>query len=309
MTEKFEIFLKPPFSFELSMGVWLRHPQEQIDVIRDGKYSRLFFVEGNHVLLTIENIGTVDQPACSVSIQGESFPGAEKWARQTALHILNDQADIQDFYQHLEKSDPELLRETAFLKGLKPVQTPTLFETLVFAIVGQQVNVRFAYQCRVAMENLYSRKAEFHGETRVASLAPEDLENVEVDDLRQLKISRNKGKSILKLARAFRQGDIAETAAFKALSEEEVDQKLLAQFGVGPWTVEYAKIRALGFNDSWPIGDAGLRAALEKFYGKQKRLSPEEIRELGTKWRPFRSWATYYLWTWLGQAEKNKKKQ
>ena len=309
MPDQFELYLKPPFSFPLSMGVWLRHPKEQVDVITGNKYSRLFFVEDKPVVLTIEAGGTIQAPVCLVRVQGESFPGRMQWAREMALHILNDDADIQGFYQHLQKNDTQLLEQTRFLQGLKPVQTPTLFETLVFAIVGQQVNVNFAYQCRVAMENIYARKAEVDGVMRVAALAPRDLENADVEQLRQLKISRTKGRAIIRLAQAFCSGELPEIREMKKLPEPEIDKRLLAQYGVGPWTVEYAKIRALGFCDSWPAGDAGLRAALERFYSLEEKLTQDKIETLGEKWRPYRSWATYYLWTWLGQREKIRKKQ
>lgn len=291
------------------MGVWLRHPAEQIDIIAGESYSRLFRVNGQAVILTIENSGTVSQPSCIVAVKGEDFPGRLEWAENTTRALLNDDVDIQRFYQHLEEEDPELYQGIQFLRGLKPVQTPTLFETLVFAIVGQQVNVNFAYQCRVALENKYAWKTSVDGENRVLALAPEDLYQATVEDLRQLKISGNKAKSIIRLSQAFMADELQEVTDLKLLDEEVLDKLLLSQFGIGPWTVEYSKIRALGYLDSLPSGDAGLRAAIAQFYGYPEKLTPDKIEKIAEKWRPYRSWATYYLWTWLGQREKNKKKQ
>lgn len=305
---EFSLNLKPPFSYELSMGVWLRHPDEQIDLIKDGEYSRLFRVDGHPALLSIKNTGTTENPSCKVTIEGPDAQSYSEWAKETVKAILNEEADVEAFYGHLAKTDTQLFNGIASLRGLKPVQVPTLFETLVFAIVGQQVNVTFAYHCRIALENKYSWKTKVNGVERVCALTPEDLLDATVDELRELKISRNKSKSIIKLAKAFVSGDMLEVKELKKLPEQEIDKKLLSQFGIGPWTVEYAKIRALGFADSLPSGDAGLRAAMERFYQTDRKPSPEEIEQVGEKWKPFRSWATYYLWTWLGLEEKNKKK-
>jgi AraC family transcriptional regulator of adaptative response / DNA-3-methyladenine glycosylase II len=52
--------------------------------------------------------------------------------------------------------------------------------------------------------------------------------------------------------------------------------------GVGPWTIEYIALRALGDPDAFPSGDAVLRA---------------QLREANTEsWRPWRGYAAVRLW-------------
>lgn len=55
--------------------------------------------------------------------------------------------------------------------------------------------------------------------------------------------------------------------------------------GIGPWTMEYIALRALGDPDAFPLGDSALRAA---FDGDLKRASDA--------WRPWRAYAAARLW-------------
>ena len=63
----------------------------------------------------------------------------------------------------------------------------------------------------------------------------------------------------------------------------ETRARLAAIPGIGPWTVEYVAMRALGDPDAFPATDLVLR-----------RL----VREPATEaWRPWRAYAAMHLWT------------
>jgi AraC family transcriptional regulator of adaptative response / DNA-3-methyladenine glycosylase II len=60
----------------------------------------------------------------------------------------------------------------------------------------------------------------------------------------------------------------------------------LAQIpGIGPWTLEYIALRALGDPDAFPLGDSGLRAAFEG-----------DLARACEAWRPWRGYAAALLW-------------
>lgn len=59
--------------------------------------------------------------------------------------------------------------------------------------------------------------------------------------------------------------------------------------GVGPWTIEMIAMRALGDPDAFPAADLGLRRAAA-------RLGVTALTRLSQAWRPWRSYATQYLW-------------
>jgi AraC family transcriptional regulator of adaptative response / DNA-3-methyladenine glycosylase II len=59
--------------------------------------------------------------------------------------------------------------------------------------------------------------------------------------------------------------------------------------GIGKWTAQYIAMRALGETDAFPAGDAALLRALNV-------ASPQELEQRSAAWRPWRAYATMYLW-------------
>jgi len=77
---------------------------------------------------------------------------------------------------------------------------------------------------------------------------------------------------------------------------EEARAQLGQLAGVGPWTVEIIAMRALGDPDAFPVGDLGVRrAALAA--GLPKASS--HLAKRAERWRPWRAYATQYLWATL----------
>jgi AraC family transcriptional regulator of adaptative response / DNA-3-methyladenine glycosylase II len=69
--------------------------------------------------------------------------------------------------------------------------------------------------------------------------------------------------------------------------------------GVGPWTVEITAMRALGDPDAFPLGDLGLRRAAA---AAQLPSAPAGLMARAEPWRPWRAYATQYLWAALDHS-------
>jgi AraC family transcriptional regulator of adaptative response / DNA-3-methyladenine glycosylase II len=66
--------------------------------------------------------------------------------------------------------------------------------------------------------------------------------------------------------------------------------------GIGPWTISYILMRAVGDPDAFPAGDLGLRRALEHLGGSTAQAD---------RWRPWRAYAAVHLWAWsAGEAAR-----
>jgi DNA-3-methyladenine glycosylase II/AraC family transcriptional regulator of adaptative response / DNA-3-methyladenine glycosylase II len=74
-----------------------------------------------------------------------------------------------------------------------------------------------------------------------------------------------------------------------------VRARLLALPGIGPWTVEYLALRALGDRDACPSSDLVLRRALGG-------LTPRAVEAASQRWRPWRAYAVTHLWTQAAYA-------
>ena len=55
----------------------------------------------------------------------------------------------------------------------------------------------------------------------------------------------------------------------------------------------------LGRPDVLPVDDYSLRKAYAKAFNKRKLPTPQALEKLGEKWRPYRTVASWYLWSTL----------
>jgi 3-methyladenine DNA glycosylase/8-oxoguanine DNA glycosylase len=72
---------------------------------------------------------------------------------------------------------------------------------------------------------------------------------------------------------------------------EEARRRLAALPGIGPWTVDYIALRALGDPDAFPATDLVLGRALGS-------AGPGRAE----RWRPWRAYAAMHLWINAGEA-------
>ena len=182
--------------------------------------------------------------------------------------------------------------------GTRVPLTATVFEALVWCIVGQQVNLAFAYGMRRSLIELAGSPAT--GGFR-AHPAPEQVAQLDYSDLTTRRYSRRKAEYLIDAARAVQRGDldIDDLARRPATA---VERRLLDVRGLGPWSTHYLLMRGFGFADCVPLGDTGLSAALTRFYALEERPDTKAVRALMQTFAPYRSLATFHLWLSLGDA-------
>ena len=74
---------------------------------------------------------------------------------------------------------------------------------------------------------------------------------------------------------------------------ERTRRDLLALPGIGPWTVEYVAMRALGDPDAFPAGDLGVLHGLRAL---GVEADAREAERRSQAWRPFRAYTVLHLW-------------
>jgi len=149
------------------------------------------------------------------------------------------------------------------------------FHALVRAVVGQQLSNQVA---RTLFRRLKAR----------TGLRPKVLASLSDEDYLALGLARAKGRTLREAALRW------ETIApHLAGSDDEVRSRLTALKGVGPWTADMVLIFGLGREDVWPVEDLGLLRQVEAAFGVRGRAA---AREIGERFRPYRSYAAHYLW-------------
>jgi AraC family transcriptional regulator, regulatory protein of adaptative response / DNA-3-methyladenine glycosylase II len=161
------------------------------------------------------------------------------------------------------------------------------FEMAIRAVLGQQVSVAAARTFATRLVARYGDVYAAHGTLTRLFPTAEQLVGADLDGLG---LTGARIRSIRALAEAAasgglvlsRRGDRATTRA-----------ALLALPGIGPWTVDYLAMRALGDPDSFPIGDLVLRQSAARLglpEGEKQLLAYAE------RWRPWRAYAAIHLW-------------
>jgi AraC family transcriptional regulator of adaptative response / DNA-3-methyladenine glycosylase II len=244
--------------------------------------QKAFLCEGEASVLSL----TFGEREIAVTLAGAGGGRAMAKAHGAALRLLGWHGDPSSF----ESAHPDLARGR---EGLRVLLTLDPFEALVWAILGQQVNLAFAYALRRDLIRLVGVPA---AGGLVAHPDAARIAALEVADLQALRLSRRKAEYLRHAAAEVATGrlrlDDPTTATAAALN-------LLALRGCGPWTAQYVLMRGLGFRDGVPVGDAGLTLALQRWFGLDTRPDGPETLRLMAPFAPHRSLATFHLWASL----------
>ena len=197
---------------------------------------------------------------------------------------------MPDALEELRRSDPVMRRlvdahgpldEEERRRG-RPLEP---YGALVRSIVGQKLSTK-------AARTIYERLTDlFDGRTP----SPAELLAADPEEVRSAGLSRPKVSYLRSLAEHVESGEL-ELARLSELPDEEVSQQLTAVKGLGQWTADMFLIFHLGRPDVLPVGDLGVRRAVEREYELPDLPDAARLTEIGQPWRPHRSLASLYLW-------------
>ena len=282
-TGRCELALPPDFRTSDLLRFHGRDAQSVSERVDDATLRKAYLAEGQPAVLIL----AFRDGRVAVSLEGgPGTPSASAGAHAAALRLLGWHGDPAGF----EAAHPGLARGR---EGLRIPLTLDPFEALVWAIVGQQVNLAFAYALRRDLIRLAGLPAA-HGLTahpdaaRLAALAPEDLQ--------ALRFSRRKAEYLIGAARAVAEGHLRLEALSSATGAA---RELQALRGCGTWTAQYVLMRGLGYGDCVPLGDAALTLALQRAFGLPERPDAAATARLLAPFAPHRSLATFHLWAGL----------
>ena len=157
------------------------------------------------------------------------------------------------------------------------------FPTLLHIILEQQVSIDAAAAMHRRLASL------------CRPLAPAQFLALEEDTLRACGFSRQKMGYGRGLARAVLDGSF-DFERIAAADDEAAFAELVALKGIGRWSAEIYLIFALGRADVWPAADLGLQVSVGECLGREARPAEPELREMGERWRPWRSVAACLFW-------------
>lgn len=292
--------LRAPYDFTRSISFWRISTGELCEQWADGVYRRVLYLDHVPVILSLHNIGTVEQPAVAVNI--DERPASADELRVLApiiRHLLGDDLDLQAFYAAVAH-DSVFAPVTQRLYGLKPTRSP-LWETLCYVIIGQQISVPFAYKLKERLVTRYGEPFMAAGRPLYRFPAPERLAAVDPAELVPMQFSRNKASFITGLAQQIISGAL-DLDLIASLPTPEAIVYLTQFRGIGAWSAEFTLMRGLGRADAIPANDAGVRNGIADLYGE--RLAEEALRRFAVRWSAWSGVAALYLLGCLREASE-----
>jgi DNA-3-methyladenine glycosylase II len=268
-------------------------------------------IEGNTVVKALE----IERQSCllrigdsGVGLKVDILEGKHTPALEQAIVKFIDEwfdlgRDLQPFYRLLEKQK-KLAYMTEAYQGLRLVGIPDLFEALCWSIIGQQINLTFAYRLKRRLVEQYGRSISYKGNHYHLFPEPAALAKADITALRNMQYSQKKAEYIIGIAEIFNEGTISKTILQHLSSFSAQQQALTAIRGIGIWTANYALMKSLRMAEAIPYGDVGLLQALVNHGLIKDRKDVTGIDRLFAKFKGWESYLVFYLWRSLSQPSE-----
>ena len=167
------------------------------------------------------------------------------------------------------------------------------YEMAMRAVLGQLVSVKAAHATASKLVQACGELLAGYGDVEPCpcsgithlSPRPQAILSRSQEQLGQLGLTRQKQAALKGLAQALIDEQIALNPS---VDVQATIDKLKALPGIGDWTAQYIAMRALAWPDAFPATDYGVLKALG--------CSAKEALAMSQAWRPWRAYATRYLW-------------
>ena len=188
---------------------------------------------------------------------------------------------------HLKKVDPKL---GAVIDRVGPPKYTTSregthFEAVLRSIIYQQLSGKAAATIHGRFLSLFEN----------AKPIPDLLLGMTDEAMRAVGLSRQKIGYMRDLAGKVVAGAVP-IDTLDSLSDDEIIEALVQVKGVGRWTAQMFLMFRLERPDVLPDLDLGIQKAIMKTYRLRSMPKPARVLEIGAKWAPYRTLASWYLW-------------
>ncbi|MEK6781983.1 MAG: DNA-3-methyladenine glycosylase [Bacteroidota bacterium] len=279
------------FSFDLCFSFLKRSPREVLHRIEEESVVKAIYVNNEIVVFRIghrENELTVEflTEKPSLKIKQKVFAYVREW--------FDLETDLKPFYS-LAKKDDLLKGLVTKYFGYRIIGQPDLFESIIWAVLGQQINLQFAYTLKQRFVELFGESVEIQNQKYFLFPSPEVVAQITPDQLLALQFSRQKASYTIGIAQVFAAGKLSKERLI-GLPLKEAKEELIKIKGIGNWTANYALMKTFRHPDAFPLEDAGVHNAIKKLMDLKSKPSLDRVRKIYKKYKGWEAYATLYLW-------------
>ncbi len=284
----YKIPIPQNFSFQECLWFLDRNYDDCLHEVRPNTVRKAIFIEGEPTLIEITKSDNhlIINVLMGNNSENEVVPFVKDW--------FDYDRDMTSFYELL-RQDADLKYMTTEYEGLRLMGIPDLFEALCWSIIGQQINLTFAYKLKRRFTEVYGTKLTYEGSNYYLFPKPEIVANIKVEDLLPLQFSNRKAEYLIEIAKQFVLGNISKEI-LSSLTTTEAIRLLVSVRGIGEWTANYALMKSLKRLECVTYGDVGLYNALHKVKGFSKRPSRGELDLFFENFKDWEAYTVFYLW-------------
>ena len=186
--------------------------------------------------------------------------------------------------QHLRQSDPVIAGIIERVGPYRVTYNEPVFGSLVRSIVYQQLSGK-------AAATIFNRLLTAASDP----IHPDAILRLSFEELKNIGLSRQKATYIRDLAQKTASKEVV-FENFRRMTNDQIIGALTQVKGIGVWTVQMFLMFSLRRPDVLPCGDLGIRNAVQKAYKLKTSPPPAKLEQIGQRWRPYCSVASWYLW-------------
>ncbi|NLU96037.1 DNA-3-methyladenine glycosylase family protein [Chitinophaga sp. Ak27] len=293
--QKIKVPINDPqnFSFQECLRFLGRSDKECLHYIVEGKVRRMLLSDGEPVVIEIAPGSSAGYLEVTV-LAPLNVQVAEAPIIKYITHWWHLDANLQPFYDYTAK-DPLLKGLADEYRGLRLIGMPDLFEAISWPVIGQQINLAFAYTLRQRFITQFGYHAVVDHTDYYLYPHPVVVAALEPEQLTPMQFSRSKALYLVETAKQMASGRLSE-ASLDAMSYEEALQSLVAMKGIGNWSANYALMKYRRFPQSVLLEDVGLQNAIKNRLHLESKPSMPALQEFTRPWKEHAAYATFYLW-------------
>ena len=274
------ISYRPPYRWDLMQQFLSKRLIEGLEWCGENSYGRTFVWQASDGEDPVEGYFTATHNAEKNGFEVKLYMPTGK----AILPVVRNIRRILDVDTDISLIEGQLKQVAEIgphiIEGLRLPGIWDAFEAGIRAVLGQQISVEAARKLVLVLVTSYGKKIEIDGELRYLFPTPEQLQDV---DFMALKMPHTRRVTLQSLSR------------FCTQPQFDYDLDLwLSIKGIGPWTVNYAKMRGQSDSDVWLGSDLGVIKALRQLNDESanSQFNPDDAG-------PWRSYLTFQCWNLL----------
>lgn len=280
-----------PFDFKKTYN-YMKQQDDCLYNVVDETVRKAAVINGYKVLFEVTGA------PCGANVEVLVNEGADESDIQNYVRDWFDLAyDLNDFYAHVENDD-RLSPHLNTLYGFRMLAYVDIADAFMWAVLGQQINMKFAYVLKRRVIEHFNRHVLYEDVKYYLMPSAEELAALPTETFRDMQISTRKAEYLKGVMAEIDKGPLSKKSLLKFDSYDEVLKFMTSHRGIGPWSANTVLMRSLKYRNAVPVGDAGLKNVFIKTDSIEKPSTAYVEKEM-RRYGRHSMYATVYLWETL----------